>query len=382
MRGSLTLGRIAGIRIAVHWTFLLLVAWVIFIYVQQGETLLGAMRGVGLLAAVFACIVLHELGHALTARRFGIQTRDITLLPIGGVARLQRTPEHPTQELLVAVGGPVVTAVLAALLFAAVLLTGSVGDLFQLQLVGGNFLAKLAWVNTFLLLFNLLPAFPMDGGRMFRAVLHYEMDYVKATRIAATVGQAMAFGFGILGLFSFNVILIIIAFFVYLGASAEARMVEQRAFTRGVAVRDVMVTQFRVLSPDATLADAVEALIAGEQQDFPVVENDEVVGMLTRDELIKGLEAGKRDRPVREVMRTDCAAVDEQQSLDEVFQRMRGGGCTTVPVRRNGHIVGMITLENIGEWIMIRSALQSAGMRATAGQGKHRPTATPTVEAT
>jgi len=371
MRGSLTLARVAGIRIAVHWTFLLLVAFVVYLAVQQqageeGRTLLfGALEAVAFLVALFVCIVLHELGHALTAKRFGIETQDITLLPIGGMARLQRMPEHPTQELLVAIGGPVVTAVLAIVFLVLTLVFGGAADLnpLQFRLVGGNFVAKLAWVNGVLLGFNLLPAFPMDGGRVLRAILHYEMDYARATRIAATVGQALAFAFGILGLFSLNIILIIIAFFVYLGAASEAKMAEQRIFTRGVHVHDVMVTNFRALSPKDTLGSVIDLLMAGEQQDFPVVENGNVVGVLTRDGLMRGLADRGREAPVDQFMREKCEPAEEDEPLDNVFQRMRMNECSTLPVMRDSELVGMLTLENVGEWIMIQSALRAGKAR-------------------
>ncbi|MHC4447515.1 MAG: site-2 protease family protein [Planctomycetota bacterium] len=364
MRWSWRIGQVAGIGIFVHWTFLILIAWIVFLYVRAGAGLVGTLRGIGFLAAVFACIVLHELGHALTARRFGIQTRDITLLPIGGVARLERMPQDPTQELLVALGGPAVTFVLATLFFVLVVAIRGPLAIFDLELVDGSLLAKLLWVNGILLAFNMLPAFPMDGGRVLRAVLHYSLDYVRATQIAAAAGQVMAVLFGLLGLFIFNPFLLLIAVFVFLGAREEARSVQVRSLCEGVPVHYAMITRFRTLSPEDSLSTALDELLAGEQEDFPVVEDAMLVGLLTRADLLKGVADRGRDAPVRDVMRRDCRPVEETDTLDRTFDRMRQNGCSTLPVVRYGQLIGLVTLKNVGEWMMIQSALHRTRPRS------------------
>ena len=364
MRWSWKIGKVAGIGIFVHWTFLILVAWFVFMYVKAGAGFVGTLRGLGFLAAVFGCIVLHELGHALTARRFGIQTRDITLLPIGGVARLERMPEDPTQELLVALGGPVVTFVLAVIFFAAVVVGGDLLAIFELDLVRGRILAKLFWVNGILLAFNMLPAFPMDGGRVLRALLHYSLDYVRATQIAAVAGQVMAVLFGLLGLFIGNPFLLLIAVFVFLGAREEARSVRVRSICEGVPVQYAMITRFRTLSPQDSLSTALDELLAGDQEDFPVVEDAMLTGLLTRADLIKGVADRGREAPVRDVMRRDCRPVEEMDTLDRTFERMRQNGCSTLPVVRHGRLIGLVTLKNVGEWMMIQSALHRTKARS------------------
>jgi Zn-dependent protease len=221
---SWRLGRIAGIDVYMHGTFLVLLAWVALSHYLEHHRIVDAVSGVLFILALFGIVVLHELGHALTARHYGIRTRDITLLPIGGVARLDRMPDDPKQELVVAFAGPVVNVVLAAALFLLMPSTTSPTILGELQQIGDGIVAKLAWVNVGLAAFNLIPAFPMDGGRVLRALLALRMDYVRATNVAAEVGRGLALMFGLVGLFA-NPLLIFIALFVWAGATAEAGMV-------------------------------------------------------------------------------------------------------------------------------------------------------------
>ena len=373
MRWSWKVATVAGIGIYVHWTFLLIVAWIAYIYASSAGRLLAAIDGIVFVLALFACVVAHELGHALTAKRFGIRTRDITLLPIGGVARLERMPEEPLREFLVAVAGPIVTAVLALVFATAAVMLWGVQSLFEMDMMQSPLIVRLAWVNAFLLAFNLLPAFPMDGGRMLRALLHTAMDYAKATRIAATVGQGFAVLFGIIGFF-INPFLIIIAFFVFLGAHAEVQAAQVKSLTGGVPVRAAMVTNFRTLSPNATLHEAVQMLLSGEQQDFPVVENGQVLGVLTRAALLRAVaESGNAARRVTELMSMECKPVQENEMLERAFERMRENGCPVLPVVRHGELVGMLTLENVGEWMMIQNAMRRSHERGGSEPLPHHP---------
>jgi Zn-dependent protease/CBS domain-containing protein len=357
MKWSLRLGSVAGINVYMHWTFLLLVGWIFFSHLAQGHNVAMAVRGAVFIMAVFGCVVLHELGHALAARRYGIRTRDITLLPIGGLARLERMPEKPAQELVVALAGPAVNVVIAAALFLALAVLGALVNLFSLDLAGGSFLVNLMSVNVLLVVFNLLPAFPMDGGRVLRALLAAQMDYRRATHIAATVGQGMAILFALLGLFVLkNPLLLFIALFVYLGAQTEAEMVGVQQTLRGQSVRDAMMTRFRTLPAEATLDDAVRELLAGSQQDFPVVSGDALVGVLLRNDLVKAIAEGGRLARVESAMRRNCSVADPGEPLRAAFDRMRQGECGTLPVVENGRLVGLLTLENVGELLMIRQA--------------------------
>ena len=296
MSWSWRIGRIAGINVYVHFTFLLLLAWVILEHYQAHGDLAEAMSGLVFTLALFGIVVLHELGHALAARRYGIRTRDITLLPIGGVARMERMPEDPRQELVVALAGPAVNVVLAAGIYLVLALGQGPSPVGGVLRVGGGFLDQLFWVNVSLALFNLLPAFPMDGGRVLRALLAMRLDYVRATQVAASVGQAMALLFAFLGLF-YNPFLIFIAFFVWLAAAQEASLVQMRSALGGIPVMRAMITDFRTLRPDDPLARAVEYVQAGFQQDFPVVEDGRLVGVLRRNDLTAAL-GGTVPRPV------------------------------------------------------------------------------------
>ncbi|RMF43607.1 MAG: CBS domain-containing protein [Planctomycetota bacterium] len=350
MKWAWRIGRLAGIDVYVHATFLILVIWVGAAHFMRRGSWGDAISGLAFIAALFAIIVLHELGHALTARRFGIRTRDITLLPIGGLARLERMPDDPRQELWVALAGPAVNVALALLLMVLLLVGGHWADVLSVQFVGGAWLAKLLWVNVALAVFNLLPAFPMDGGRVLRALLALNMDYVRATQIAANVGQAMALVFGFAGML-YNPFLLFIALFVWMGAAYEAEMVAVRAGLSGVPVREAMITEFHALRPDDTVQQAVDYILAGFQHDFPVVEDGRVVGILTRGDVTQTLARRGPDTPVGEIMQREFETIDPGDMLERAFEKLAACHCPTVPVVRDGQLVGLLNHENIGEFL-------------------------------
>jgi len=366
MKWSWKIATVAGIGIYVHWTFFLIIGWIVVVRLGEQSSVVGVVEGVAFVLSIFGCVVLHELGHALTAQRYGIQTRDITLLPIGGVARLERMPEEPVQEFWVALAGPAVNVVIAAVLYAVLRVTRGPLNFSAETLSSTDFLLNLLQVNVFLVLFNLLPAFPMDGGRVLRAVLaHFSGDYVGATQIAANIGQMMAIMFGMAGLFLVhNPFLVFIALFVYLGAQEEAHMVQMRSLFRGLPVREAMMTHVHTLGPDDTLAIARRELLAGEQHDFPVVAGGKVVGLLSRQNLFKALAEQSDDAPVRNFLQTDLGTVEDTDMLDTTFRRMQERGCPTLPVVHDGQYVGLITLENVGELMMISSALEQRKARS------------------
>jgi len=359
MKWQWKLGRFAGIDVYVHATFLLLIGWVGYNYWLEFHEWSKVFIGILFILALFMCVVLHEYGHALTARRFGIRTRDITLYPIGGVARLERMPDRPIEELWVALAGPAVNVVIGAVLIVYLVLTNSLSPISSLGLAQGSFLERLMAVNIYLVIFNLIPAFPMDGGRVLRALLALKLDYVQATQIAANIGQGIAFLFGFIGLFS-NPFLVFIALFVWIGAAQEASMVQMRNSLGGIPVTRAMQTDFHILSPSDTLGRAVELILSGSQQDFPIVENSRVVGILDRDTLISALSKNGQSTPVAGVMHRDVPEIDSHDMVETALMRLQESGSKTLPVTHAGQLVGLITSENITEFLMIRSALKTA----------------------
>lgn len=357
MKWSLKLGRLFGIDVYLHFTFLLLLGFLSFYFWRTTNDAGAALRGVAFVAALFGCVVLHELGHSLMARRYGIKTHDITLLPIGGVARLEKMPEKPMQEFWVALAGPAVNVAIALVLLVGLAATDGLVPLNEASVTGDFFWQRLMALNVVLVVFNLLPAFPMDGGRVLRALLSLRLGRRRATAIAANVGQAMAIGFGLLGFFS-NPFLIFIGIFVFLGAQAEAGLVEMQSTLAGLRVRDAMMSRYRTLSPEDTLDKAVTELLAGSQHDFPVMENDRPVGILRRNDLVKALAEGRRDATVAQAMCRDCEGVDETAPLQGAVETMRLRQCTTVPVMAGGRMAGLLTLENISEMIMVNTAME------------------------
>jgi Zn-dependent protease len=365
MKWSWKLGRFAGVDVYIHATFWLLIGWIALSHILQGDPLVQTLAGIAFILALFACVVLHEFGHALAARHYGIPTRDITLLPIGGVARLERMPEQPIQEFWVALAGPAVNVVIAALLFAFLTLTNTLESLDGMSVASGSFVTRLLIVNISLVLFNLLPAFPMDGGRVVRALLAMRLEYTRATQIAASLGQAMALLFGFIGLFS-NPFLLFIAFFVWIGAAQEASMVQMKTALGGIPVHRTMLTDFRTLTPRDSLARAVELILAGSQHDFPVTENDTLVGILTRDRLLTALSQFDRETPVEQVMQRDFTTVEYGEMLELALMKLEACACQTLAVTQQGRLVGLVTKDNIGEFLMIQSALQRRSPRPLA----------------
>jgi Zn-dependent protease len=350
---------IAGIPVFVHGTFAVLIAFLLISGISQGRGLASALGGVLFILAVFVTIVLHELGHALTARHFGVRTRDITLLPIGGVARLERMPDVPRQELWVALAGPAVNLVIAGI--AVVLFVGGTGRIPALSLdpTDTGFVGRFTTVNLALAVFNMVPAFPMDGGRALRAILAERIDYVRATEVAASIGQGLALVFGLLGLFT-NPWLVFIALFVWMGASGEASAAGVRGALAGVPVSRAMMTDFRTVEADRPLRDAVTLMLKGTQRDFPVVSgaDGQIVGILSRDQLLQALDTRGGVGLVRDAMATEFETADAREMLDGAYIRLQTAPCAVLPVYDEDQLVGLLTADNLAEYVMIRSALQ------------------------
>ena len=364
MRWTIRLGKIAGTELRIHLTFFLLLAF----FGAGGYSTGGlpaAVAAVLMTCLVFLCVVLHEFGHAFAARHYGIRTPDITLYPIGGVARIERMPEKPWEEVVIALAGPMVNVVIATGLWLALFgLTLPTPE--RLSHAGSGIAEVLLVVNVMLLLFNLLPAFPMDGGRVLRAFMAMSMGHDRATQIAARVGQMLAVGLGFAGMFGIsalgihgNPMLILVAIFVFTAAANEAAASQMKSISRGLPVSEAMVTEFKALPRNASLAEAADVLLHTSQHEFPVVDPDGTLrGLFTRSELVLALRASGPAAPVSDVMQTDFPAIHPRTLLEEAFQMMQARESSALPVTDDdGILVGLFTLENVGEMLMVKSAI-------------------------
>jgi stage IV sporulation protein FB len=357
MGWSIGIGSIAGTAVRIHITFILFLIWIFGAsYVSGGPE--AAWSGLTFMVLLFACVLAHEFGHIFTARAFGVATPDVTLLPIGGVARLERIPEKPGEEFLIAIAGPLVNAEIALVLVAIAGADLSAGHLAAVESSRISMVDKLAVANLFLALFNMIPAFPMDGGRVLRALLAIRMGHIRATEVAASIGQFAAFVLGFIGLF-FNPLLIFIAIFVYLAAASEAQLVAVRAMSRGVPVTAAMITQFATLTPETTIDAAVDTLLRTSQSEFPVIDAaGRPVGILSRDDMIRALKQLGPEARVAEAMTASLPTVSQRSCLDEAIRLLQEkSGPAVGIVDPSGAIVGLVTSETIGEMIMVRDAM-------------------------
>jgi Zn-dependent protease len=356
MKWKLKLGKFAGIEVYLHITFVLLLGWLGYVFWTRGSGFFSMVEGIFFILTLFACVVLHEFGHALTAKRYGIKTRDIILLPIGGVARLERMPEKPRQELWVALAGPAVNLIIAFILFFWLQVSQTFEPFQNITLTTGPFAERLLSANLFLALFNMLPAFPMDGGRVLRALLATRLDYARATQYAANIGQGMAFLFAVLGLFS-NPFLLFIAIFVWLGATQEASMVQMKSVMSDIPVKEAMITDYATLRPSDPLKRAIELTLATSQRDFPVVQDGEVIGILVQPTLFDALQRRDQEITVGQVMVREFASVDFLDMLETAFLKLKSCNCQTIPVLRNDQLIGLLTMDNLGEFVKIQNSL-------------------------
>jgi Zn-dependent protease len=362
MGGSFKIGRAFGIDVKVHWSFFLLLAFFGFLAFRDSGSLVSALVTVGLVVALFFCVLLHEFGHSLVALRLGSEVQDITLLPIGGLARMKSLPERPIDEVKVAVAGPLVNVVLAPLFFGLAVLFG--GDLSVptdiisgASSVGQAFVA-LGFINVALVIFNMIPAFPMDGGRVLRGLLATRLGPVRATDISSTVGQVFAILFILGGFLSQNFLLAIIGFFVFLGASGEAQLVRQREQLRGLTVSDVMGTKGRTetVTPYHNFGQILDSVIHGYQEDFPVLDEDgNLVGIITRHEIMAAAHSPNRYATVRDLMQTEFPTISPDADLFNDGNRiLQESGLRALPVVKDGNLVGMLTVDDVGQAALLR----------------------------
>ena len=340
----MNLGTFGGTRLVLHPTFWLIIAFVGFLGARAGLGTADVLAEIGFVLALFACVVLHEFGHVLSARRYGIRTESVTLYPIGGVARLERMPQRPSEELVIAVCGPLVNVAIAVPL-----------GLFSL-LVESAFLGRLALANALLVAFNLLPAFPMDGGRVLRAALAMRMPFSRATAIAAGIGKAMVVPFVFAGVV-WNPLLLVIGAFVWLGATAEARAAQIGESLAGARVMQASMGQVLAVEPQDRLAHVAELILDSSQKDFPVARGGEVIGSLTQADLLRAIGREGPDGIVADIMGGSPPPVDAGAPMQEAFDLMQRTRAPFLPVTEDGELVGIVTLENVREFIELRQAM-------------------------
>lgn len=350
---SFRIATVAGIPIRIHFTFVLMLMWIAMLAYKQESRVFA-----WLLPSIFVCVVLHELGHALTAKAFGVNTRDITLYPIGGIAMLESRPK-PKEEFWIALAGPAVNvAIAAAIAPLLIFFEGKLPQVFT-GLEGTSYLQGLFLANVYLPLFNMIPAFPMDGGRVLRAALAMVMPEHRATRLAGAIGQLLAMGIGFVGLMVPSIVLILIAFFVFVGAGQEVQVSLGYMLISGRKVRDAMMTKFRTIESGASLAQASAMLLEGSQHCFPVVFGDEVLGLLTREDIIRGLATEGPTAYVAGHMSREVTRLSPDQPLEVVLEGLSlSDGRPALVFDEEGRLVGLVTAENIAEFLMVQQALR------------------------
>jgi Zn-dependent protease len=358
MKYSLYLGKFKGIKVFIHWTFSLLLIWIVFTNARAGLPLEDILWSLGFILTLFLCVTLHEFGHALAARKYDIQTRDITLLPIGGLARLEKMPENPRHELWVALAGPLVNVVIFITLGLYLYAVGyEWPEMEQFRIQASTFIPFVATANMVLAVFNMIPAFPMDGGRVLRAVLSMQMDRAKATRIAGSIGQLLAIGFVFIGLF-YNPVLVLIGIFIFLGAQAEVAHTQQAAALKGFKVEDAMMRRFVKLPYESPLSEAIHMLLDGQSTQFVVVKAEVPVATLDREGIIVALREFGEAVPIGEVANKEMLQFETRDALDEAWRLMATSGRGLALVNDSKNWVGVLNFENIMEFMMVKTALQ------------------------
>ena len=357
--------RLMGVPVRLHFTFVLLLIFLMVTGLGGSQSPAGYALYV---LALFASVLLHELAHAFVSARYGIRTVEIVMFPIGGVSRLERPPK-PAQEFWIAIAGPLVNLVIGGVLLWILLSQKSIVSFLALAKPSdANLLQWIAFGNLTLAAFNLLPAFPMDGGRMLRSVLSRYKPEDQATRIAALAGRMLAISMGLYGLLSGHVMLVFVAFFVYLGAAQEGAAAMGRSLTHGIPVRAAMVSEFHTLAPGNSVRDAANLLLATSQQDFPVVHGDQVIGLLGRRALIRAMATEGPDSYVTGVMDREYTRLSPEMDLAEALPLMAQTGACAL-VMQDDRLLGLLTSDNLSQFLVLRSVgMQPAEVKAVEAE--------------
>lgn len=379
MGTSATLFKAFDIEVRVHWSFILILVYGAFYSTGASNPLIGAVYGILLILLLFVCVTLHEFGHALVAKHFKINVPHITLLPIGGVASLERMPDKPLQEFFIAIAGPLVNFVIAVVLLPLLLLFGNLSNNFfnlysiqrmlsQMQAPGfTNLLTYLVVTNVGLGIFNLLPAFPMDGGRVLRALLALGISYVDATRVAVFVGRLMAALFALWGIVDVNIFMLLIAFFIYVGGGSEREAVESKAVLRNILAEQALAHNAVNLYTSERADRAVDLIMNSYQTDYPVLDlAGRFVGVLTRARLIYALKEIGPDARIVDVMlkAEEIPVCAPNQDLAVVWETMATGGSRVVAIKQGQELLGLLTLDDITEVFQVYGAKLAGPGRA------------------
>ncbi|MEM8531252.1 MAG: site-2 protease family protein [Chloroflexota bacterium] len=368
MSWSFRIGQVAGIDIKVHLTFFLILLFGAFQFgvAQAGAafSVSGALFGMLVITLLFVCVVLHELGHSIVAQRFGIPVREILLLPLGGVALLTRAPSKPMQELLIALAGPLVNVVIAAILFVilgfkvALLGFDSLATSLQLQPDLGSLLIWLLYANVMLVAFNMIPAFPLDGGRVLRAVLEMFMTHRRATQIASRTGQGFAVLMAIFAIFVGNILLILVAAFIFFGAGQENSHTQARTVLTTLRIDDAYNKHALTLTIGDRVSKVVDYILTSYQPDFAVMQGHQLIGIVTRNDVLRALSTNTQDLYVTSIMRRDIVQVNCGDTLDEVRQKMAESNVRVVAVYDGEQYLGLVSAEDISEAFAVISFMQ------------------------
>lgn len=347
--GSAGSFRIFGVPVRLHFTFIILFLFIVITGIGGGQS---AAVNAAYLLALFASVLLHELGHVLVSRRYGIKTSEIVMYPIGGVSKMERQPK-PAEELWISMAGPIVNLLIAGALLAYLASTHRLVHPEHLLVpTDANLLQRIAIGNLIIALFNLIPAFPMDGGRMLRSVLARFKPVEQATRMAASAGRFLAFAMILVGVLNMQFLLVFIGVFVYLGATQEEALAVGRSLAHGVPVRAAMVTEFHTLSHGNSIRDAANLLLATSQQDFPIVLGDQVIGLLGRNALLRGMATEGPESYVAGIMDRTFATVNPDMDLAEAIPLLNQSQCALVMDGQS--LLGLLTRENLSEFLLLR----------------------------
>lgn len=348
--GSVGSIRLLGVPVRLHFTCALLLIFLIVTGLASNQS---AANYTLFMLAILASVLLHELSHALISSLYGIRTLEIVMYPIGGVSRLER-PAKPREEFWIALTGPFVNLAIAGAIFAVLYSKGRPLNFFALnQPSDGNLADRIALGNLILAAFNLLPAFPMDGGRMLRAVLSGLKSETEATRIATWSGRMLAISMGLYG-FIYLPVLAFVAFFIYMGAAHEGAASRGRSLTQGIPIRAAMMTDYRTLSHGSTIGEAANLLLTTSQQDFPVMLGDQVIGLLGRNALLRGMASQGPAAYIAGFMDREFTSVAPDKDLAEVLPILpQAGACALV--MEDGRLLGLLTSENVSRFLLLRS---------------------------